>query len=167
MTDPRPADNATKRRWINLGEGVAVVGLLISGLALWNSWSKDDRPAVIVDRPPTIPLALRGRVESDGKRLAILPVESGHSLDSVVLTVPGKLPIDLGGDPMLASSAIEPLLPESEHRGPGSIDVTLAARYIEAGTERRATARYRLAYRWVGGGLLNGPSIRFTSLRRS
>ena len=124
-------------------------------------------PAVIVDRPRTIPLALRGRVESDGKRLAILAVESGHSLDSVVLTVPGKPPIDLGGDPMLASSAIEPLLPDGERKGAGSIDVTLTARYIEAGTERRATARYRLAYRWVSGGLLNGPSIRFTGFQRS
>lgn len=67
---------------------------------------------------------------------------------------------------MLASSQIEPLLPEGQRKGDGAIDVTLDARYIEAGSERRKRATYRVAYRWVGGGLLSGPSIRFTSLRR-
>ena len=31
---------AIRRRWITLGEILAVVGVLISGLALWNSWSE-------------------------------------------------------------------------------------------------------------------------------
>lgn len=166
MTEPPTADTTTKRRWINLGEGAAVVGLIISALALWNSWSRDDRPTVVVEKGHPIPLALRGRIESDGKRLAIITVESGHALDSLVLTVPGKPPMDLGGDPMLASSTIEPMLTDVEHKGPGAITITLDARYIEAGTERHAANRYRLAYRWVGGGLLNGPSIRFTGLTR-
>ena len=166
MPEPRSTEQ-TRRRWINLGEGVAVVGLIISGLALWNSWSKDDRPSVVVERARAIPLALRGRVESDGKQLAIVPVEPGHALDSLALAVPGKSPIDLGSDPMLATTTIEPLLADAEHKGTGAISVMLDARYIEAGTTRRATGRYRIAYRWVGGGLLHGPSIRFTGLTRA
>ena len=166
MSDPKNADTSNKRRWINLGEGVAVVGLIISGLALWNSWSKDDRPAVIVEKPHAIPLALRGKVEDDGKRLSIAPVEPGHALESLTLTVSGHPPIDLGSDPALFAGAVEALLPDGKKEGTGTLTATLDARYIEGGTERRATGRYRLGYRWVGGGLLGGHSLRLSGLTR-
>ena len=166
MSDPTPTPPAERRRWINLGEGVAVVGLIISGLALWNSWSKDDRPAVVVDHARTIPLALRGKVEDDGKRLAIAPVEPGHALESLTLTVPGKPPVDLGSDPDLAASAVQALLPDGKKDGTGALTATFAARYIEAGTEHRSTSRYRLTYRWTDGGLLSGRSLRLTGLTR-
>ena len=158
--------HVTRRRWINLGEGVAVIGLIISGLALWNSWSKEDRPAVVVEKARTVPLALRGRLEGDGKRLAIAPVESGHALESLTLTAVGKPPLDLGGDPMLTVDAVERLLPEGKKEGIGALLVALDAHYIEAGTERRSTARYRLAYRWRPGGLIGGPTLRLTGLTR-
>ncbi|MEO7815091.1 MAG: hypothetical protein ABIR87_06570 [Sphingomicrobium sp.] len=165
MPDPNPAET-NRRRWINLGEGVAVVGLIISGLALWNSWSKDDRPAVVVEHARAIPLALRGKVEDDGKRLAIAPVEPGHALDSLILTAPRKPPIALGSEPTLAASVVQGLLPAGKKEGTGALRVTLDARYIEAGTERRSTARYHLTYRWTDGGLLSGHSLRLTGLTR-
>ena len=165
MTEPRPVDQ--KRRWINLGEGVAVVGLIISGLALWNSWSKDDRPAVVVEHARAIPLALRGRVEDDGKRLVIAPVESSHALESLTMSVTGKFPVDLGSDPTLAASAVEALLSDTKKDGSGVILVTLDARFIEAGKERRGGGRYRVAYRWVGGGLFGGHALRLTGLTRA
>lgn len=165
MPDPQ-STQSNRRRWINLGEGVAVVGLIISGLALWNSWSKNDRPAVVVEHARPIPLALRGKIEDDGKRLAIAPVEPGHALESLTLTVPGKPPIDLGGDPSLTADSIQRFLPDGKKDGTGALSATLDARYIEAGTERRSTARYRLTYRWVGGGLLGGRSLRLTGLTR-
>lgn len=165
MPDPQPADQ-TRRRWINLGEGVAVVGLIISGLALWNSWSKDDRPAVVVEHTRAIPLVLRGKVENDGKSLAIAPVEASHALESLTVTVVGKPPIDLGSDPSLSAGAIEGLLPDGKKDGNGALEANLTARYIEGGTERRSSARYRLAYRWTGGGLFGGKSLRLTGMTR-
>lgn len=165
MPEPLPTQSE-RRRWINLGEGVAVVGLVISGLALWNSWSKDDRPAVVVEHARTIPMALRGRVEQDGKRLAIAPVEPGHALESLSLAFPGKPPIDLGSDPSLSTGSVESLLPDGKKDGSGALLVTLTARYIEAGTERSSAARYRLNYRWVGGGLFGGKSLRLIGMTR-
>ncbi len=168
MSEPPPIDHV-KRRWINLGESVAVVGLIISGLALWNSWGRDEpKPAVIVeDRARAIPLALRGRVEDDGRSLGIAPVESGHALETLVLTVPGKPTLELGSDPRVSAGAVERLLPEATSKeGPGTISVTLSARYIEAGTDRNGGGRYRLTYRWVSGGLLGGKSLRLTGLKR-
>ncbi len=165
MPDPKPIDHA-KRRWINLGEGVAVVGLIISGLALWNSWSRDDRPAVVVEHAKAIPLALRGKVEDDGKSLIISPVEPGHALESLILNAPGKPRIDLGGEPRLSASAVERLLDNARKDGTGALRVTLDARYIEAGTERRGAGPYRLSYRWTGGGLFGGQSLRLTGMTR-
>ncbi|WP_309603008.1 hypothetical protein [Sphingomonas sp.] len=165
MPGPKPIES-NRRRWINLGEGVAVVGLIISGLALWNSWSKEDRPAVVVEQARAIPLALRGRVEGDGKRLAIAPVEAGHALESLTVAAAGKPLLDLGNDPMLTSDAVERLLPEGKKDGIGALQVTLDARYIEAGSERRSNARYRIPYRWRAGGLIGGPTLRLTGLTR-
>ena len=44
MTDQTPSEKAeaaaVRRRWINLGEILAVVAVLISGLTLWNSYTE-------------------------------------------------------------------------------------------------------------------------------
>ena len=166
MPDPQSTDS-NRRRWINLGEGVAVIGLIISGLALWNSWSKDDRPKVVVEHARAIPLALRGKLEDDGKRLAIAPVEPGHALETLTLTAPGKPALDLGGEPRLSASAFEGLLnPARKKEGTGSLRVNFAARYIEGGIERRGGGAYWIAYRWTDGGLFGGHSLRLTGMTR-
>ncbi|MEO6580623.1 MAG: hypothetical protein ABIN83_05680 [Sphingomicrobium sp.] len=160
-------NDRTRRRWINLGEFVAVVGLIISALALWNSWSKDDRPAVVIEHNKAIPLALRGKVEDDGKRLVISPIEPGHALESLTLSFPAKPPLDLGSEPVISASSIEPLLADGKKDGSGSITVTLAASYIEAGTDRRSSGRYRISFRWADGGLFGGHSLRLTAMTRA
>ena len=42
MTDSPESRAATRRRWITLGEIIALAALAISALGLWNSWKKDD-----------------------------------------------------------------------------------------------------------------------------
>ena len=101
MTDPAetPAQ-AKRRRLINLGELIALAALIISGLGLWNGWSgRNDKPAVVVATARSVPLALRGKLEDEGKRLVIAPVESGHALETLMLTAPGKPALDLGSYP--------------------------------------------------------------------
>ena len=168
MNDPveTPAE-AKRRRLINLGEVIALAALIISALGLWNSWSnRDGKPAVVVEKPRAIPLALRGKVENDGKSLAIAPVEASHALDSLTVSVPGKPPIELGSEPRLSASAIEALLPDARKESAGSLRIAIDARYIESGIERRGGGRYRLDYRWVSGGLFGGRDLRLTKLTR-
>lgn len=162
-----PAEAKRRRRLINLGETIALAALIISALGLWNGWAnRDGKPAVVVEKPRSIPLALRGKVEDDGKKLAISPVEAGHALESLTLTAPGKPPIELGGELTLSASAVEALLPDAKKEGAGSLLITIDAHYIEAGNERRGGGRYRLAYRWADGGLFGGQSLRLTRLTR-
>ena len=169
MTDKPATDAQIRRRWINVGEFVAVAGLLISALALWTSWrggreaeTKLEAPA---DKP--IPLALRGQVEDDGKRIVIAPVESGHALDSLQLSA-NTSSVAVASDGVLSASDVEALLPSDidKSRG-GQFLVTIDARYIERGDDRRGGGRYTLSYRWVDGGLLGGKSLRLTGLARA
>jgi hypothetical protein len=146
---------------------IALAALIISALGLWNSWSnRDSKPAVVVEKARSIPLALRGKVEDDGKTVTITPIEPGHALDSLTVTAPGRTPVDLGSEPSLSAAAVEALLPKSKKEGTGSVQVKIEARYIEAGFERRGGGRYRIDYRWVGGGLFEGRSLRLTRFSR-
>ena len=168
MTDPieTPAQ-ANRRRLINLGEIIALAALIISGLGLWNSWSnRDAKPAVVVEKPRSIPLALRGKVEDDGKTLTISPVETGHALESLTVTVGGKPPIQLGSEPQLAASALGALIPPGPKEGSGTLRIAIDARFIEAGASRRAKGQYQINYRWVGGGLFAGKTVRLTGFSR-
>ncbi|HET9398420.1 MAG TPA: hypothetical protein VFO45_06330 [Sphingomicrobium sp.] len=168
MTDKLPTDAQIRRRWINLGEFVAVAGLLISGLALWNSWKGGDAETRIVEQEQKpVPLALRGRVEDDGKRLVIAPIESGHALDALQLSANAGS-IALGSDGSLSAKDVESLLPDDIDKSrDGRFVVTLDARFVERGKDRRGGGRYTLSYRWEEGGLLGGKSLRLTGLSRA
>ena len=168
MTDPieTPAQ-ANRRRLINLGEIIALGALIISGLGLWNSWSnRDAPPPVVVEKPRSIPLALRGKIQDDGKTVAISPVEAGHALESLSLTAPGKPPIELGSEPELAASSLEALIPPGRREGTGTLRIAIDARFIEAGASRRAKGQYQINYRWVSGGLFAGKTVRLTGFSR-
>ena len=170
MTDNSPEARAMRRRWINLGEFVAVAGLVISGLALWNSWGgdkPDDKSSVVaVEKARTSPLALRGKVGADGKTLVLTPVESGHSLDSATLSANGRS-VDVGSDGALSASDVQSLVgkPKDDEKS-GSIPVKVDARYVEAGEDRKGGGAYRIRYRWEGGGLFGGKALRLVGFSR-
>jgi len=170
MTENKSTDAQIRRRWINLGEFVAVAGLVISGLALWNSWSggkaDDKSPVVAVEKERSVPIALRGRIQDDGKSLLLSPVENGHSLDSATLSANGRS-TDVGSDGVVSAGAVQSLVGDrKKDETTGSILVDVAARYVEAGKDRRGGGRYRLRYRWEGGGLFGGNEIRLTGWSR-
>ena len=172
MTDLTPSERATRRRLINLGEGIAVAALLISALGLWNAWRGEDEakpvPTAIIERRVAVPLALRGRVEDDGKALLITAVEAGHSLDSLTLTIAGKSPIVLDSDGRLAASDLEAAVPPpSKQKRSGTVHVKIAARYVEAGEDRSGGGNYMLSYRWDDGGLFSNRSLRLTRFGRA
>lgn len=164
------SDREQRRRWINIGEIVAVAGLVISGLALWNSWDRDDEKPVAIEQEKAIPLVLRGKVEDDGKAIRLAPVEDSHALEDVTITAakPGSGSAPFGNEPVLSAAGIESWLPKDvKKEGVGSLTVTLTARYVEHGKTRTSTQRYRISYGWKEGGLLGGKSLRLTGFSRA
>jgi hypothetical protein len=164
-------NESEKRRWINLGELIALAALIVSALGLWLTWKHSDRdkPTQIVEKRQPIPLTVRGRVSDDGRTLEISPVEDSHALQSLTLTVPTSgAVIEIGSDGELSSRAIEAALNTVGDRDKRAhrVQVRITARYVEAGADKTASRPYVLTYRWEGGGLFGGRSLRLVSLSR-
>ncbi len=168
MTETPETRAETRRRWINIGEIVAVAGLIISALALWNSWKADRSDSTIVEQQPTaIPLTLRGVAQDDGKTLVLSPVEPNHALQSIALTVKGEPQLAIDSDGRLNASDVELLVSDADEKAKrGTLSVTADVRYVELGKDRRGGGRYVISYRWIDGGLFGGRSLRLTGIRR-
>jgi hypothetical protein len=158
-----------RRRLINLGELIALAALAVSAVGVWIAWksSTQDKPTRVVEQRQPIPLTLRGKVEDDGRALLISPVEQGHALESLTLTINGASPVELGGDGTLNARDVEGAFKnKGEGKGPHTVPVRIDARYVEMGKDRHGGGNYVLRYRWEGGGLLGGRSLRLVGLRR-
>ena len=156
----------SRLRWLTLGEAIAIAALILSGLGLWHEWNKREEAKVVIEKPVSIPLALRGRVTDDGRRLEIQPVEDGHALQSLTITAVG-LKIELGSDGELSAGDLEGALGKPDGgEDRQRLRVRIAARYVEAGADKTASGFYVLTYQWDGGGLLGGKSLRLVGLSR-
>jgi hypothetical protein len=162
---------ARRRRWINLGELIALAALIVSALGVWIAWksSNEDKPTRVVEQRSAVPLALRGIPSSDGRTLTVVPADPLHALESVTVTIKGSPPIEIGSDGRLSAGDVESAL---SGRDKEAKDVTqrvplrIDARYVESGADRRGGGAYVLRYKWEGGGLFGGRSLRFVGLSR-
>ena len=162
----------TRRRWINFGELIAVAALVVSAAGVWISWKNsdkpDDGPRKVVEQKQSIPLILRGHIEDDGKRLTITPVEPSHTLQSLKIGLPGGSTVETSDDGRLSTGDVTDALRARDKKleGSHSVPLHIEARYVEFGRDRTASGTYTLRYRWDGGGLFGGHSVRFTGLSR-
>jgi len=163
MSDPKP-----DRRRIPYGELIALAALVVSAIGVWIAWkaSNNDQPTRIVEQRQTIPLTLRGQVQDEGRELVISPVEQGHALTSLTLVLPGAAPIELGSDGTLDADAIESRVDKDEAKGMHRAPLRIEAHYVEMGKDRDGGGNYVLRYRWEGGGLLGGRSLRLVGLSK-
>jgi hypothetical protein len=162
-------DSQSRRRWINLGELIAIAALAVSAAGVWITWKSngEDKPTKVVEQRQPIPLTLRGRAEHDGRSLTIEPVENGHALESLTLTIKGAPPIEVGSDGELDASAVEGALKDrDESKGAHSVPVKISARYVEMGADRKGGGTYVVRYRWESGGLFGGRSLKLTGFSR-
>src|SRR4051812_48582663 len=105
-------DSQSRRRWVTLGEIIALLALVVSAAGLWLAWKSngEDKPTKVVEQRQAIPLTLRGKAENDGRRLTIEPVENGHALESLTLTIKGASPIEVGSDGEVDANDVEAAL---------------------------------------------------------
>ena len=165
------AKRKSRLRWVTLGESIAIAALMVSAIGVWISW-KGDRSekgtTTVVEKRQSIPLTLRGKPQGGGQSLEISPVENSHALQSLTVTLPGASPIEVGSDGELSASDVESALGKKAPDGKGTLRTSarLVAKYVEAGADKSATGSYVISYRWEGGGLFGGRSLRLVSLSR-
>ena len=166
MTDDSEARRKSRLRWVTLGEAIAIAALILSGLGLWREWNKREDPKVVVERPDSVPLALRGRVSEEGERLEVSAIEDSHALQSLTVAAAGKS-VETGSGGRLGSEDVESLVGDAgDSEGRQRLPVRITARYVEAGADKTATGSYVITYRWEGGGLFGGRHIRLEDFSR-
>ena len=167
---------AIRRRWITLGEVLAVIAVLISGATLWNSYqerktSEAERAAAArKEAQAETALVLRAKAQNDGKRVSLEAVDASHVIQSQRILFPtalGLKPIETAGDARIEADWIASALKkaEAEENGAGDLRVPVAivTRFTANGTVRTDAALYQLAYSREGH-LLGGSSIKLRGL---
>src|SRR4029079_5820599 len=144
---PAMTDRETRRRWISLGETIAIAALMVSAVGVWIAWqsSNNDRPTKVVEQRSAVPLALRGTTDGEGRTLTITPADPGHALQSLRLTIKGASPIEVGSDGRLGARDIEAALKGREKEAKDvthSVALRIDARYVESGSDRRGGGAY-------------------------
>jgi hypothetical protein len=170
MTDepvvpPTPTEKAEaaalRRRWITLGEVVAVAAVVISGLTFWNSWSERrdaaaerqaERAAESKEKAVSGAVLLTGTADDDGAILTLS--DPAHRIQQVEV----RFPKALGVSPQ--TSVLEPqiearwiaapmlkLTDGGADRREGRLPVAITATYRDADVQRTSTAIYDLVWR--------------------
>jgi len=165
------SESERRRRWITLGELIALAALIVSALGVWISWtsSGSDKPTRVVEQHQPVPLILRGIPDSDGSTMIIAPVNRDHALESMTVTIKGASPIDLSSDGRLSASDVQAALkdrPKEEKDHTYGLPVRIEAHYVELGADRRGGGAYVLRYKWESGGLFGGRSLKLMGLSR-
>jgi hypothetical protein len=175
---------ATRRRWINLAEIVAVGGLLISGLALWNSYRErtGEETDKVTARKQALAQAtimvLRGAADREGRRLSLAPADPEQTIQSQRVVFPTALavaPVENMADPRIealwfrrqilraiANEEAQAEVDDADRRVP----VAITTRFYRDGALFTDTAVYYIVYRVEGGGLFEGRRLRLLGLSR-
>ena len=164
-------DEKARRRWVNLGEIIALAALIVSALGVWIAWksSSKNEPTRIVEQKSAVPLALRGTANGSGQTLTIVPADPSHAIQSLVVRIKGAAPIEVGSDGQLSAKDVQEALKDRDKEAKDvtlSVPVRIEARYVESGADRRGGGNYVLRYKWEGGGLFGGRSVRLVGLSR-
>ena len=164
-------EEKARRRWISLGEIIALAALIVSALGVWIAWksSSKNEPTRIVEQKSAVPLALRGSASSNGQILTIAPADPSHAIQSLIVRIKGATPIEVGSDGELSAREVQGALKGRDKEAKDvtlSIPVRMEAHYVESGAERRGGGSYVLRYKWEGGGLFGGRSLRLVGLSR-
>lgn len=171
---------ATRRRWLNLAEIVAVAGLLISGLALWNGYRErtGEETDKVAARKQALAQAttmvLRGTPDRGGERLGLAPADPEQTIQTQAVHFPSALavtPVETMADPRIEAAwfrraILRATADDGDHDEDRRVPVAITTRFYRDGALFTDTAVYYLVYRVEGGGLFDSREVRLRGLSR-
>jgi hypothetical protein len=170
---------AIRRRWITLGEVLAVIGVVISGLALWNSYSErsatEAERAADKARESAVSHTLLLKATGSGKRLALAAHDPDQAIQSQTILFPSALGvgaidtvieprIEAGWIKQAVKKAREAKAAEKKPAGDARLPVAITTRVASGGETFTDTAIYDVGYKADGGGLLGGLDVELRGL---
>jgi hypothetical protein len=171
---------AIRRRWITLGEILAVVAVLISALTLWLNWSErtsrdTEKTAESSSRATrAATLTLRAERSTNGKRLDLNPVAEDQVVQSQTIRFPTALdvdPVETTGQPRIEARWFDDALKEAREdaglpdnsRGDERLPVLIETRFVVDGQNYTDVALYDLGYT-IKGEMISGHDLRLRGL---
>lgn len=171
-----------RRRWLNLGEILAIVGVVISGLALWNSYREraaaETRHAqeTATSEKKAGTLVLKATPDRDGRTLSIAPRAEEQAIQSQTIRFPtalGVSPAETSSDARIERDWVEAALVKARHdagakpetAGDARLPLLVTTQYLADGDPRVDRAVYELGY-ITRHGFLAGTSVRLRGLSR-
>jgi hypothetical protein len=154
---------AIRRRWITLGEVLAVVAVLISALTLWNSWRErsdteaERAKAEQKQNVKAVSLLLTARADGVGDRLTLAPLGDDQTIQSQTIAFPAPLrvaPVDTAGNARIEAGWFDDALRKARHdaglkdeaAGDERLPVAITSQFLVDGTIRSDTALYDIGY---------------------
>ena len=170
---------AIRRRWITLGEVLAVIAVVISGLTLWNSWNErsDSQTAKRIEerrasvRAATLVLTA---TEAGERTLTLKPTSAEQSVQSQTVAFPtalGAASAETTGEPRIEAAWFEARLQKTreaaglpdDSRGDERLPVVITTRFLVNGEAHEDVALYDIGYT-VSGRWLSGHSVKLRGL---
>jgi hypothetical protein len=161
---------AIRRRWITLGEVLAVAAVLISALTLWNSWSErssnEAEKTAEAHRASTHAATLMLSAQASGDRLELKPASADQSVQSQSVRFPTLLgvdPTETTGEPRIEAGWFDAALKKArekaglsdDSRGDERLPVAITTQFLVDGEPHEDVALYDIGYtitgRWLGG----------------
>lgn len=165
---------AIRRRWITLGELLAVIAIIISALTLWNSWRERSDSAATktadAQRASTRAATLVLIAADAGERALVLkPVSAEQSVQSQTILFPTALdaaPAQTTGEPRIEAAWFESALKKARNaaklpdnsRGDERLPVAITTRFLVDGKAHEDVALYDIGYT-ISGRLISGHSV--------
>lgn len=171
-TEARAAEAAAiRRRWVTLGEVLAVVAAVISALTLWNSWSErsdsEAMKSVEARRASTRAATLALTATASGAhKLVLKPTSSEQSVQSQTISFPtalGAAPAETTGEPRIEAEWFESALKKARNeaglpddsRGDERLPIVITTRFLVGSDAFQDVALYDIGYtisgRWLAG----------------
>lgn len=166
---------AIRRRWITLGEVLAVLAVSISALTLYLNWAdkKDERADKAAERAAesrkansrAAALVLNADSVKDD-RIALRPTDPDQVIQSQTILFPRALgipPVDTTGDPRIEAGWFDGALKKARAKaklpddsvGDERLPVVITTRFVVAGDAHDNVALYDIGYgiagRWIAG----------------
>ena len=180
-SDARAAEAAAiRRRWITLGETVAIVAVLISALTLWLNWSEQrgseaERAAERHgEAAKAATLTLTAVRAGKGARLDLKPASSDQTVQQQRILFPSALgvdPVQTTGEARIEAAWFDGALKRAretaglpdDSRGDERLPVIIETRFLADGTTHTDRALYDIGYT-IRGEFLSGHTVALRGL---
>ena len=149
-----PGSSESRRRWLTLGETIAVLALVISAASLWDAHQDRKIARTIAEKPhAAAPLVLKASATDDGDTLAIAATGNDRVIQTQTIIFPETLGVDavdtVGNAHIEAgwfADALRKASPAPRHAG--RVAIGIITHYTDNGVEREDSAIYDIGHGW-------------------